>query len=205
MARTHVIPARTGHAVKLDAGQCVKVINTHGSQVVDTWALNAGDPSEYLSMEQTRRMLFKLGPGEGDTLYSNRRNDMLVLDEDTAGVPHDTLIAACDEWVYEKYGFPPGHASCQENFRRALDGIGVEPPAIVPNPLNLWMNVPVSDNSRIALEAPLSGPGDHVTFRALIDVVMVFSACPADVLKVNGEDCTPKDVAVELLDVRAGS
>ena len=38
------------------------------------------------------------------------------------------------------------------------------------------------------------------TVRALIDVIMVFSACPADVLKVNGEDRTPKDVAIELLD-----
>ena len=199
MGKSHVVPAKTGRAFKLAAGQRIRVINTHGSQVVDTWALDADDLSQYLSMEQTRRMLFKLGPGQGDTLYSNRRNDMLVLEEDTAGVPHDTLIAACDEWVYEKYGFPPGHATCQDNFREALTSIGIEPPAIVPNPLNLWMNVPVTDGGDIALEAPLSRPGDHVTLRALVDVAVVFSACPADVLKVNGEDCTPKDVAVELL------
>jgi len=205
MIEPHIIPARTGHAVALAAGGRIKVINTHGSQVVDTWALSADDASEYLSMEQTRRMLFKLGPERGDTLYSNRRNEMLVLEDDTAGVPHDTLIAACDEWVYEKYGFPPGHASCQDNFRKALAAVGIVAPATVPNPLNLWMNVPVSDNSRIALAAPLSRPGDHVTFRALMDTVMVFSACPADVLNVNGEDCIPRDVAVALLDEGEGA
>jgi len=199
MGDPQVIPAKTGRAFSLGSGQRIRVINTHGSQVVDTWALDADEPSQYLSMEQTRRMLFKLRPELGDTLYSNRRNEMLVLEEDTAGVPHDTLIAACDEWVYEKYGFPPGHATCQDNFRQALAAIDIEPPAIVPNPLNLWMNVPVTDGRAIALEAPLSRPGDHVQFRTLIDVIMVFSACPADVLKVNGEDRTPKDVAVELL------
>lgn len=199
MSNTHLIPARSGHALRLDAGQAVRVVNTHGSQVVDTWALSAADTTEQLSMEQTRRMLFKLSPGEGDTLYSNRRNEILVLEEDTAGVPHDTLIAACDKWVYEKYGLEPGHASCQDNFRQALDGLDVDAPQTVPNPLNLWMNVPVTDNSAIALEAPLSRPGDFVTLRALIDVIMVFSACPADVLDVNGKDRVPKDVSVELL------
>ncbi len=199
MSATHQIPARSGHALRLGAGQAVRIVNTHGTQVVDTWAFSAEDATEQLSMEQTRRMLFKLSPGKGDTLYSNRRNEMLVLEEDTAGVPHDTLIAACDKWVYEKYGMAPDHASCQDNFRQALARLGVDAPETVPNPLNLWMNVPVSDNSRIALGAPLSSPGDYVTLRALIDVIMVFSACPADVLDVNGKDRTPKDVSVEVL------
>ena len=35
------IPARGGKAISIRQGQAVKVINTHGSQVVDTWAFNA--------------------------------------------------------------------------------------------------------------------------------------------------------------------
>jgi len=34
------IPARQGAAVKLAAGMTIKVVNTHGHQVVDTWAFN---------------------------------------------------------------------------------------------------------------------------------------------------------------------
>ena len=37
------IPARKGKATKLSKGECVKVVNTHGMQVVDTWAYNAED------------------------------------------------------------------------------------------------------------------------------------------------------------------
>lgn len=199
MAETHVIAAGTGQAVRVAAGRGLRLINTHGSQVVDTWAFRRGDPEEYLSVEQTRRMLLKLAPGEGDTLYSNRRNEMIVLAEDTAPGGHDTLIAACDRWAYEKYGFAPGHASCRGNFLAAAEAAGFAPP-LVPNPLNLWMNVPVSAGGRLALESPESRPGDHVLFRPLMDVIMVFSACPADVLGVNGPDNVPRDVAWALVD-----
>lgn len=41
------IPARRGAAARVAKGQRVKVINTHGAQVVDTWAFSAGDVSEW--------------------------------------------------------------------------------------------------------------------------------------------------------------
>ena len=37
------IPARKGKAAKLRKGDCIKVINTHGTQVIDTWAFNQED------------------------------------------------------------------------------------------------------------------------------------------------------------------
>ncbi|MDP6734565.1 MAG: DUF1989 domain-containing protein, partial [Gammaproteobacteria bacterium] len=51
---TVTIPARGGKAVSIRQGQAVKVINTHGEQVVDTWAFNVGDMSEFMSMDATR-------------------------------------------------------------------------------------------------------------------------------------------------------
>ena len=56
MAR-QTIPACHGVAIELDAGSEIVVINTHGTQVLDTWAFNRVDPSEYLSMEHTRSRL----------------------------------------------------------------------------------------------------------------------------------------------------
>ena len=197
-AELQAIPARSGKALRLAAGQRLKLINTHGSQVVDTWALAAEDAGIYFSVEQTRRLLLKLHPSAGDTLYSNRRDPMLVLEEDSTPGSHDMIIACCDAWVYEKQGLA-GHASCRENFFAALSDIGV-PPELVPNPLNLWMNVPVSAAGEISLHAPLSRPGDHVVFRPLIDVVMVFSACPADFNDINGKDRIPKEVHYLLID-----
>ena len=49
-----VIPARRGKAARLNKGQSVKIINTHGNQVVDTWAFNAADLGEFMGMEHCR-------------------------------------------------------------------------------------------------------------------------------------------------------
>ena len=192
------IPARTGRAVAIRAGEAIKLINTHGSQVVDTWAFRADDLTEYLSMEQTRRMLLKLWPQEGDTLSSNRRNAMLVMERDTSPGVHDTLFACCDPWTYAHYGCPPGHENCRDNFTAALVMLNLTPP-LVPNPLNLWMNIPVRENMLLTIAPPVSKPGDFVILRALVDAVLVFSTCPMDVTPINGEECEPMAVQYQVL------
>ena len=185
-----------GRALPLRKGEAVRLVNTFGSQVVDTWALAAGDLSQYMSVEHTRRMLFNLFPKQGDTLYSNRREPMLHLEEDTSPGKHDMLFACCDKWLYKHYGSPPGHRNCRDNFIEALFEAGHDA-LLVPNPLNLWMNIPVSDSEKIGMEPPLIRPGDHVLLRALMDVIVIFSACPMDVTPINGPDRTPKAVHVE--------
>src|SRR5471032_860766 len=44
------IPGSTGLSVRLEKGEAIRLVNTFGSQVVDTWALAAADTSEYLSV-----------------------------------------------------------------------------------------------------------------------------------------------------------
>ena len=191
------IAGGSGKAFRLAKGHAVNLVNTHGTQTVDAWALRDRDPSEYLSVEHTRRMLFKLFPAAGDMLYSNRRNPLLLLEEDTAPGRHDMLFACCDKWLYQHYGCAPGHANCRDNFTDALFEIGVDP-ALVPNPLNLWMNVPVRGNETLSLEAPISRPGDYVVLRAVEDCIVIFSACPMDITPVNGGDRKPKPVHYEI-------
>lgn len=191
------IAGGASEAVHLSRGEAVRLVNTHGSQVVDTWCVHAADPSEYLSVEHTRRMLYALFPREGDMLHSNRRTPLLTLETDTSGCRHDMLFACCDSWLYRFYGCAPGHANCRDNFLSALARHGIEI-GHVPNPINFWMNVPVSDNERLALEPPLSKPGDFIVLRALAEVWVVFSACPMDITPVNG-DRTPRCVSYEIL------
>jgi uncharacterized protein YcgI (DUF1989 family) len=90
------IPARRGAAARVPAGRTVRVINTHGTQVVDTWAFAASDPAEWMSMEASRASFLRLTPAVGDTFLTNQRRPILTLLEDTAGGAHDTLIACCD-------------------------------------------------------------------------------------------------------------
>src|SRR5690242_16123916 len=112
MAAPHeriTIPARKGKAARVAKGQIVKVINTHGEQVVDTWAFNAADTGEFMSMEHSRATMGKIIPAVGDSLVINRRRPILTIVEDTTPGIHDTLLAACDRYRYELLGAKGHH------------------------------------------------------------------------------------------------
>lgn len=192
------VPASHGLAVELAPGRSIRVVNTHGSQVVDTWAFAADDLDEFLSMPVTRRMLFRLMPRTGDPLYSNRRQPLISMIEDTSPGIHDTLITCCDRYVYEQLGCTEYHRNCADNLLEAMAALGLTPPRI-PDPLNLFMNIPISNNLEIAFAEPVSRPGDWVTLRAERAAVIVFSACPMDLIPINGPEQTPRDVALEML------
>lgn len=195
---TTIIPAGHGRAFPLRRGRRLRVATVEGGQVVDTWALVADDPAEWLSMEHTRGLLSTIAPREGDLLYSNRRRPVLLLREDTSPGVHDTLIPACDQARYELLGHSGPHRNCAENLRSALAAAGLPAPA-VPSPLNLFMNVPVAPDGRLELLPSTAARGASVTVEALLDVVVVLSACPQDMVPINGADLTPTDVAVDLL------
>jgi uncharacterized protein YcgI (DUF1989 family) len=179
------IPARRGKAAFAKAGQHVAVINTHGEQVVDTWAFVKDDLNEFMSMEHTRAALGKLVPKKGDTLVTNHRRAILTVVEDTSPGIHDTLMAACDVWRYQGLGCTQYHDNCTDNLHAAMRDLGLRIPE-TPSPLNLFMNIPWNAEGRITFEPPVSKRGDTVTFRAERDLVIVFSACPQDILPVNG-------------------
>jgi len=187
------IPAGQGKGVRLRAGEALRVINTHGAQVVDCWAFNAADIGEYLSMPHSRNLWLRVSPRAGDALVSNRRRAMLTLVEDSSPGVHDTQIPCCDATRYEELGLA-GHANCADNMAAALAELGVSPAPEPPAPLNLFMNVPIAEDGSLRIAAPVSTSGDHVLLRAEMDCLVALSACPHDIYPVNGEDCTPKDI-----------
>lgn len=187
------IPARRGRAVRVARGAAIEVINTHGTQVVDFWALCPSDASEHLSMEHTRTAIGRLIPRVGDTLVSNRRRPLLTVVADTSPGIHDTLIASCDSERYRQLGVEGRHDSCHDNFEAALRDLGL-PSRPLPAPLNLFMNVPWSQDGSLRFEPPVSRPGDLVRFRAETDLVVIMSACPQDLTPVNGAAQCPVEV-----------
>jgi uncharacterized protein len=193
------IPARKGKAVRVRKGQRIKVINTKGQQVVDTWAFNANDLHEFMSMEHSRVAIGKIIPLIGDVLVTNRRRPILTLVEDTSGGIHDTLFAACDRWRYEVLGHRGYHDNCTDNLAAGLAVLGLTPPE-TPAPLNLFMNIPVVDGNRVEVRPPVSTPGSHVTLIADLDCIAAFSACPQDMVPVNGLDMQPTEAHLEILD-----
>jgi uncharacterized protein YcgI (DUF1989 family) len=192
------IPARRGKAARLRKGQIVKIINTVGQQVVDTWAFNTEDLREFMSMEHSRVAIGRIIPAVGDALVTNRRRPILTLVEDNSGGIHDTLFAACDRWRYETLGCTEYHDNCSDNLVAALAEFGLAPPQ-TPAPLNLFMNIPVIDGNQVEVRPPVSTPGSYVAFRAEIDCVVAFSACPQDLLPINGLAMRPTHAHFEII------
>jgi uncharacterized protein YcgI (DUF1989 family) len=189
------IPARKGLAVKIAAGQTFTVVNTHGTQVVDTWAFNAADMAEFMSMEHTRAGLRRLCTRVGDAYLTNKRRPILTVTDDTSPGRHDTLVAACDVYRYHQLGHAGHHDNCTENLAAALAALGLKATE-TPAPLNLFMNIPWELNGDLFWNEPMTLPGDGITFRAEMDAIVAFSACPMDLLPINGKDCIVRDAHV---------
>ena len=179
------IPARGGKAAQASAGQHIKVVNTHGTQVVDAWAFNARDLTEWMSMEASRASFMKLAAAVGDSFVTNRRRPILALIEDTSGCAHDTLMAPCDPDRYGLLGVKGYHDNCRDNLHAGLAELGIKIPATPPS-LNLFMNIPWTPEGRLAWGEPVSAPGSYALFMAEMDLIVAFSACPQDILPING-------------------
>ena len=202
------IQARKGKAALVSAGEQIKVINTHGQQVIDTWAFNRQSlpestsleftSPEFMSMEPTRTALASIMPGVGQTLVTNQRRPILTVVEDTSPGIHDTLLAACDRYRYQLLGSVGYHDNCTDNLAAALAELGLAPPE-TPSPWNLFMNIPVGEDGSLTFEPPRSKPGDYIILRAEMDIVVAFSACPQDVVPINGVACTPTEAHFQVL------
>ena len=192
------IPARRGRAAFVASGQHVKVVNTHGQQVVDTWAFRREDLTEFMSMEHSRTALGRTMPLPGQSMVTNRRRPILTLVEDTSGGIHDTLLAACDRYRYELLGCAEYHDNCTDNLAAALAELGLAS-LETPSPWNLFMNIPVAADGSLGFEPPVCSPGDYVTLQAEMDCVVAFSACPQDLVPINGADCVPTEAHFQVI------
>ena len=186
---TETIPPRSGAGFRLAKGQRLTVIDPEGRQVSDLLAYAADDLREVISSGRTLDYANRIYLGVGDKLYSNRSNVMLEIVEDTVG-RHDFLLTPCSKDTFRIiYGDTDPHRGCFGNLAAALEPYGVEPD-MIPTAFNCFMNVPVNgETGEFSVEPPLSKAGDHITFRAEMDLVIGLTACSA--LQSNGGSFKP--------------
>jgi uncharacterized protein YcgI (DUF1989 family) len=185
----HTIPPRSGAAFTVRAGQLLTVVDPQGQQVSDLLAFAEGDLREVISSGRTLDYASRIYLTTGDPLYSNRSNVMLTIVEDTVG-RHDFLLTPCSKETFRIiYGDTDPHRGCFGNLLAALEPWGVEADQI-PTAFNCFMNVPVDGaTGTFTVEPPLSRAGDHITFRAEMDLVIALTACSA--LQSNGGSFKP--------------
>jgi uncharacterized protein YcgI (DUF1989 family) len=191
------VPAREGRGALVRAGTRFRAVDVEGKQCGDLFAFCASDVSEFASAEHTRVYNDRLFPRVGQHFVTNRRRAILTLLEDTSPGNHDMLVAACDPTRYQLLGVEGWHPSCQENLEKVMSGFG-KSGVEIPQPINLFTNIPVREDGALDWQPAQSKPGDSVTLRAELDCYVVLSACPQDILPIN--DNNPTGMALEVLD-----
>lgn len=191
-----VVPAREGRAMRVGSGQRFRIVDVEGGQVGDLFAFASDDVGEFASAEHTRVAASRLFPRLGESFVSNRRRPVLTLLGDSSPGHHDMLCAACDPTRYAGLGVAGWHASCQENLEAAMRAFGF-PGIQVPQPINVFMNIPVHDDGTLGWEPARSRPGDYVELRAEIEVIVVLSSCPQDLVPISAGGLSA--LAIELL------
>jgi uncharacterized protein YcgI (DUF1989 family) len=174
------VEATEFEAFTLKRGQVLTIYDIEGCQVADLCAFAKDDPTEWLSNGRTFDYESTLFLSVGNKLYSNKSRPMLLIIEDKIG-RHDFLFAPCSQEMYEiQYGKSEPHPNCLDNLATAFRrlGLGTVP---VPTPFNVFMNVTISPEGKLEVQAPLSKAGDYVKFRAEMDISVAISACPSSV------------------------
>lgn len=197
---TEVVPvaARAAGSVTLMTGDEVAVVNSHGGQVVDTWAFPLEGDAEYLSMEHSRIHHYRLMFRPGDVLITNRLRPILTFVEDCSPGIHDTLCPACCAESYRLYyGFEGRHDNCSDNLRGLMQERAHEL-AVVPTPWNLFMHTVVEQDRELKDYPSEAAAGDFVRLRAEMDCLFVVSACPQDIIAINGADAVPRGIELRV-------
>ncbi|AJY73895.1 DUF1989 domain-containing protein [Paenibacillus beijingensis] len=196
MTRNVLIPGGEGRSFKVYRDEYIKITDVAGKQVADFVALNMHNTHEFVSASHTRIMLNRVFLQKEDRLYSNYRNALLRLVEDTVGV-HDLMYPCCDPMRYLiDYGVAD-HRNCRNNLFESLKEYEVDYWR-VPDPVNLFQNTPLNaDGSFAQPQEPKTSAGDYVIFQALADVVVGISACPQDMNPLCGWNVS--DIKAEIL------
>jgi uncharacterized protein len=183
------VPAKSARAIRVAAGQFVKVIDVEGAQVSDMFACCADDPSDWLSTGHTRTRTARLFPRLGQAFYTRSYRPILTFVADTSPGAHDMLYPCCCPIMYRRLGAAAGHPNCKDNFKRAAAAAGWRPP-VTPDPVNLFQNTPATEDGDLLIQSAVSRPGDAVVFRAEMDVIFLVTACAQDLAAINGDHCT---------------
>ena len=183
-----VVKGGTGFASKMISGSVLRITDLRGQQVGDLVVFSAANPTERFSQANTRKLEGGIRLGRGSRLWSTRCKPMAEIICDTVQC-HDILSSACSPYDYPIRFGVEDHPSCLANLTEALAPFKI-PEWQIPDPLNVFMRQELSEEGELQVIEPVSGPGDHMDLRLLMDCIVGISACPQDRNACNGGSIT---------------
>ena len=191
-SRIEIAP-QSAAAFRVSRGHILRVIDLEGEQVADVVCFAHENQEERLSSGRSIDYNEKLLFTAGDVLYSDLSRPMLRIMHDPVGY-HPMLYAPCSQEMFRlSYGVTSPHPNCQDNLAEVLSPYSIRSSQI-PVPLNLFMNVNISEVGELSIHPPRSAAGDHVDLQIEMDLIVAVSACSAGAC--NNYRCT--GIAVEL-------
>src|SRR5690606_11259473 len=153
--RAAQVRAGKAEVFELQTDQFLQISDMIGKQVAVMTAFNAEDHSEFLSTAHTRAINHSLLLLKDHGLYSNKRNKMVTLIDDTVG-RHDILFPLDDARAYlDDYGVE-GHANSFDALAEGLQPHGIEPHQIPVDVVNWFMHVALKPRGELEVREPLS-------------------------------------------------
>lgn len=179
MSEICTIHKQSGKAFYLKKGDVLTVVDPEGMQVSDMVLFNSDDFDEKLSSGKSLDFEESILLTTGNFLWSNRSRKMMEILEDTNG-RNDFLLAPCSKETFEiMYNYSGDHPSCLDNLAKNLKPMGIKQDDI-PTAFNIFMNVQFDEKGKLSVLPPTSKAGDHVKFRAQMDLLVCLTACSAE-------------------------
>jgi uncharacterized protein len=188
-------PGGMGRSFNIQKGHFLAILDIHGGQCVDFWAIDANNFDHFLSSPHTITHLLSTQPKIGDQLVTNKRQPILTIISDDVGW-HDLIFSACDRQRYLNYFNIQEHRNCHDNFLEAISEYDWGS-RLVPNPpFNIFMNTSIDSEGRLQTGEPRSKPGDCIIMQAEMDLICVVSICPMDLTPTGSSGITDVDILI---------
>jgi uncharacterized protein YcgI (DUF1989 family) len=189
MSRDVRITGGHGGRIEVAAGQLLEIVNIEGGQVLDLYGFAAQDHRVHSSPSHTRVMNDSFRLEVGHSIWTVRRDPMFDVLHDDVGV-HDLSLASCDRHRYAKLHEMPRHRSCRTNLAELVADFAI-PYEWLPHPINIFQNTPIRmDGTYGDMRPSPAKAGDKMVLKARMDTIVVGSACPFDLLPLNGDRLT---------------
>jgi uncharacterized protein len=153
----------TVSAFPVAKGQLLTVKDVDGGQPASLFGVTVADATHFLSPHHTRAF---------SRVVTNRRRPAMVLGRDTGGA-HDLLMPISE--ARDGSAYIGATDRFKDKVRAAFAKCRVDLDR-VPDPINLFLNVPVAGDGMLVPQGVASKAGSLATFRVLMDLIVAVAA-----------------------------